>query len=106
MHETPSISFNLLWMNLLLSSNALTICLTLSWGPFNASSAAICAMLVGLLVEWLCKLSIAFITSLLPAEYPMRQPVIAYVFETEFEVIVRFFISSFNDAMLKCSLPP
>src|SRR3989344_4204515 len=99
MHEIPSMSFSLLWTNFLLSSNAFTINLTESCGPAKASKAAICAMFEGFDVEWPCRFSIALMTSLLAPQYPILQPVIAYVLDTELQVMVNFFISSFNDAM-------
>src|ERR1700733_8653453 len=54
-----------------------------SWGPRNASMAAFCAIDVGFEVVWLCSLSIASINGLGAKAKPTRQPVIAYVFESD-----------------------
>src|SRR5579862_4735365 len=53
-----------------------------SCDPFSASIAAFCAIDVGFEVEWLCSFIIAPIIGSGASPYPMRQPVIAYVFET------------------------
>src|SRR5580700_7080795 len=55
---------------------------TESCGPRNASTAAFCAIDVGLEVEWLCSLFMAVTIGGGTRAYPMRQPVMAYVFET------------------------
>src|SRR4029077_2572951 len=51
--------------------------------PRIASSAAYCAMEVGFEVDWLCSLVNACTRSAGASVYPMRQPVIAKVLETE-----------------------
>src|SRR3989344_4182560 len=100
MHSTPPISFSLFTMIFLLFSNAVTISFTDSCCPDNASTAAIWAMLVGFPVDWLCIDSIDFIISLFAPQNPILQPVMEYVFDREFTVIVRFLVSSFRDAAL------
>src|SRR5580704_5029606 len=54
---------------------------TESCDPFSASTAAFCAIDVGFEVEWLCSFIIAPIIGSGASPYPMRHPVIAYVFD-------------------------
>ena len=54
-----------------------------SCGPRRASTAAFCAIEVGFDVLWLCSLLIDAMTAAGPRPKPMRQPVMAYVFESE-----------------------
>src|SRR5437016_6534329 len=60
-----------------------SITLTDSCGPRNASTAAFCAIDVGFDVEWLCSFVIALTIEGGTRPKPMRQPVMAYVFESE-----------------------
>jgi hypothetical protein len=60
-----------------------------SCGPFSASTAAAWLIEDGLVVDWLCSLSIALMSGTGAPAKPMRQPVIAYDLEQPFIVTVR-----------------
>src|ERR1019366_8734971 len=60
-----------------------SIAATVSIGPVSASSAPYCAKEVGFEVDWLCNLIIAEISGSGASAYPIRQPVMANVFENE-----------------------
>src|SRR5258707_544185 len=54
-----------------------------SCGPRNASRAPFCAKEVGLDVAWLCSFPIPLITGAGASTKPIRQPVMAYVLESD-----------------------
>src|SRR5215213_8598000 len=60
-----------------------SIAATDSCGPLSASTPAHCAIEFALEVEWPCTLHIALVHSVGASEYPIRHPVIAYVFEND-----------------------
>src|ERR1700676_3385119 len=62
---------------------------TESIGPRAASSAAYCVIEVVFDVDWLCSLVTAAINGCGASKYPMRQPVIANVFENDPTIIRR-----------------
>src|SRR5262245_53539130 len=66
---------------------------TIPWksreSPRSAAREAHCAGVFGLLVVWLWRTAAAFATAVGPARYPIRQPVIAKVFETEEAITTR-----------------
>src|SRR5688572_11210380 len=66
---------------------------------FNAASAPYCAKVVTLDDIWLCSSEMAFAIGAGASVVPMRQPVIAYVFEKPATVIVRASTSLLNVAM-------
>src|SRR5262245_41869177 len=67
---------------------------TVSMLPVIAANAAYWAIDVGFDVDWLCSLISAWISGAGPRVYPMRQPVIANVFDTD-PMMMTFSFESF-----------
>ncbi len=81
--------------------NSDTISYTHSCELLSASSAAYCDIDDAQVTECCCIFNIVFTISTGATAYPTRHPVIAYVFENPFMIIVRSDIAS-SDAMLTC----
>ena len=89
-------------MRFLRRKKAWRISSTHSCGPLKAATAAIWLTEQGPLVYCPCSLFIAFAKAKGAAEKPMRQPVMAYAFDTPLITTVRSFMSG-KDAMEACA---
>jgi hypothetical protein len=74
--------------------------------PVSAATAAACATAAALVVDWLCTTSSAFATCTGVIDQPMRQPVIAYVFETPSTTMIFSRPSSLASVSAEVTLKP